>query len=205
MKPAGTFPGRQGVALRHQQSSLSWWGAGWGHWGDNPRAAPPRPPPAGHGGDTLFLRAGYDLGRGMQAEDRRVASPQLDALCPHCPAVGDSPSNSRTSPWLRGAGWGHGGGIPRARSLVLSCPPVGDTALPQAQLTALEQVCATSPALLAVRVLPAASPQADILGTMWDPQRPQPWNWGGCCAAAGLAALGSDCASHPCKQTRPGL
>lgn len=50
MKPAGTFPGRQGVALRHQQSSLSWWGAGWGHWGDNPKAAPARPALAGHGG-----------------------------------------------------------------------------------------------------------------------------------------------------------
>lgn len=40
MKPTGTFSGRQGVALRHQQSGLSWWGAGWGHWGGIPKAAP---------------------------------------------------------------------------------------------------------------------------------------------------------------------
>lgn len=70
------------MALRHQQSSPSWWGAGWGHGGGIPKKLGPR---LGlhwlaAGGDTALLRTGCDPGRGMQAGD--TASPELGPLSP---------------------------------------------------------------------------------------------------------------------------
>lgn len=164
--------------------------------GDTGVTTPKLPLPALHWlatGGHAFLRAACDLGDGVQAGDTRVASPELDALCPHYPATGDTAlATAACHP-----GWGHGDGTPRAGSLVPRCRPAGDAAVPQAELTAPAKVCATSPALLTARVVPAASPQAAIRGAMWGPRRPQPRDWGGWCVAAGLASPGSDCASHP--------
>lgn len=119
MKPTGTFSGRQGVALRHQQSGLSWWGAGWGHWGGIPKADPS---PARH----WLATGGYSFSQGRMRSWPRGAGwghrgdiPRVGCPLPPLPGRGGcSPSHSRPSPWLRDAGWGHGGGIPRTGSPV---------------------------------------------------------------------------------------
>lgn len=62
----GTFPGRQGVALRHQQSSLSWWGAGWGHWGGIPRVGCYHPHHCTAGGMQPFRQQDITLAEGCR-------------------------------------------------------------------------------------------------------------------------------------------
>lgn len=169
MKPTGTFSGRQGVALRHQQSGLSWWGAGWGHWGGIPKAAPS---PARH----WLATGGHSFSQGrMQFWPRgagwghRGDIPRVGCPLPPLPGRGGcSPSHSRPSPWLRDAGWGHGGGIPRTGSPVPHRPAVGYAAIPRPELTAPVKVHATSPAHLAVQVVLASRPQAANLGAMWE-------------------------------------
>lgn len=159
MKPAGTFPGRQGVALRHQQSGLSCWGAGWGPWGDNPKAAPARPPLPGHGGTRLS--------KGRMRHKGGIPR----AGCPLSPLPGLW-GHSRTSPWLRAAGWGRGGGIPRVGCLVPHWPPVGTE--PSLGQSSPAQPCHQP-----------CTPRCQ--GGPWGtPRRPQPWD-----------TQGSGCASHP--------
>lgn len=189
------------MALRHQQSSLSWWGAGWGHWGGIPKAAPP--PPALH----CLATGTHSFSKGRMRSWPRGAGwghrggiPRVGYPLPPLPSRGGcSPSNSRTSPWLRDAGCGHGGGIPRAGSSAPHCPAMGDAALPRAELTAPAEVHAISPAHLAVRVVLAAGPQAAIPGATRGLRRPQPWHWGDWHAAVGLASLGLRQCKSPLK------
>lgn len=211
------------MALRHQQSSLAWWGAGWGHWGDNPKAALP----ARHWlatGERAFLRAGSWPRRAGCGY--RGGIPVLDALCSHHPAVGDTALPM--SPWLRGPGWGHGGGTPRAGPLVQPCPPVGDAApLRQSSLPWPGSVPAALHSLLCSwSLLPAArlpswgqcgAHRGHSRGTGVAGVQQQGWHhWVRLCKpplqanrAQGVPALSRDTGSHSsascCQHLFPGL
>ena len=123
-----------------RQRALSPGGKGWRC--DTSGAACPGGVRAGDMG-TSALRGmasgGHSFPKGRMPSRPNGSGRGLWPLPPLPSRGGCSPSNSRTSPWLRDAGWGHGGGILRAGTPVPHCPAVEDAALPQAELTALAE------------------------------------------------------------------